>query len=516
MGLFDRLTRRTVNFAEGNSIQQARSQGTSEIGVSGDSFIGFEQTETRTDKLTVDDYIKMRQKDGTVASLYNILTLPVIGNGYEIKADENDANEEQANFIREALLDPPHKGGMDVPLSLVLADMLRATLEGFRLFEKVYQVIDGKVTYKKLASRDSRTITLQRSDDGGYGGAVQRANFKGEWYDVEIPAWKTFLFTFGKDKSFLYGESAFKAAYYHYDKKHRAYYIEELSGQARAVPPIVAGPDTTENFTETDTSKAKAMKALSQLGRLKPNVWKPKGLDITPLDMSVGAKDMMPYIDHQNTEMARSILAQFLMLGTSGSRAVGSWALSENHEDVFVTAIKGLMKNMEDHINYYLIPDLIDLNFANPAYPEFHYEDMTNDAKTALQAAFTALIQAGKVSDAVAKGVEEQVATSLDIDLDAIQKQLDKEAQKRADAGLAPAVAPPAAPQPPDAQNNPQPPQNAPQDKPAPKPINQEDRPGRPFNLASGSDRSPQPNAALILHRSSRSSISSKPTSRAA
>jgi hypothetical protein len=65
-------------------------------------------------------------------------------------------------------------------------------IEGFRVFEKVYEVRDdGKIVLKKLAPRDSQTLFLIRSDDGGYGGAHQRTMFKGTYVDVEIPAWKT-------------------------------------------------------------------------------------------------------------------------------------------------------------------------------------------------------------------------------------------------------------------------------------------------------------------------------------
>ena len=213
MGLLDRFTRtKPVNFAEGTSISRREISG-NEIGVSGQSVLtSFEGEEQRTDKYTVEDYIRMRQTDGTLSSLYNILTLPILAAAYSLEPDEADTSQEQLDFIKRMLFEPPHKGGMEIPMTLVLADMLRGVLEGFRVFEKVYAIRDGKIVLTKLASRDSTTVTLLRADDSGYGGVHQKTSFKGRDIDVIIPAGKTFLYTYGKDKNYLYGESAFKAA----------------------------------------------------------------------------------------------------------------------------------------------------------------------------------------------------------------------------------------------------------------------------------------------------------------
>ncbi|WP_427117082.1 hypothetical protein [Pseudarthrobacter scleromae] len=53
--------------------------------------------------------------------MYNILTLPILASGFEIEADEDDANGEQAEFIRKVLLNPVHKGGMEIPMPIILA-----------------------------------------------------------------------------------------------------------------------------------------------------------------------------------------------------------------------------------------------------------------------------------------------------------------------------------------------------------------------------------------------------------
>lgn len=456
MGLFG-LTRKNVNLSTPAKLPAG---GAAEVGVTGQSVMGgYEDTEARVDKLEVKDYVDARQNDGTLASLYNILTLPILASGFEIEPDEDDANGEQAEFIKKVLLNPVHKGGMEIPMPIILADMLRGVLEGFRLFEKVYGLDeDGRIIYKKLASRDSQTVMLQRAKDGGYGGAHQRTNYQGEYVDVVIPAWKTFLYTYGKDKNFLYGESAFKPAMYHYNMVHKLYYLANLSVQTGAVPPkVLSGP---ENYGKAE--KSAAMKAINLLGGVRTTAYIPDKLTLAPYDSSTGRIDPLPLIEHHKIEMARSVLAQSLMLGGTGASKGGSYALSKDHTDILMIAIEGVKRGIEDHINHYLIPDLIDLNFANPAYPEWHFEDMSSDAKDLVTTAFTQLVTSGSIDPAIQRGIEDRVAETLDIDREAIQKDLDKEAAKKvADAKAAGVEV--------DAQGNPLPPKPVVAENPKPQ-----------------------------------------------
>ena len=276
---------------------------------------------------------------------------------------------------------------------------------------------------------DGETVFLKRGWNGGYNGVHQRASFKGEWFDVEIPAWKTFLFTYGKDKNFLYGESAFKSAWYHYNVKHKLYHLANLAQQTSAVPPKVLSGPVEVNPAERN----RAMKMVEKLGGVRTTAYVPDQFTLTPYDSSKGASNPLPLIEHHNAEMARSVLAQFLMLGSSGSK-VGSFALSKDHSDLLMVALKGVMGTIEDHINYYLIPDLIDLNFANPLYPEWHFEDMTDDTQAIVLAAFTQMVTNGTVTDEMKEGIEDLVAEALDIDRDEITKRLEKEAAKKAAA----------------------------------------------------------------------------------
>lgn len=166
-----------------------------EVGVAGNVvFSGFDGEEKRTDSVSIQTYRDMLDKDTTVEALFNVFTLPIIATNYKINADEDDLNEEQAEFIRGCLFEPPYKGGMETPFSLFLDQLLLAAVDGFQLFERVYRLDDkSKFTLKKLAHRDSIGLTLKRDGHGGYNGVRQHVMYDGQDKDVIIPAYKTFL-----------------------------------------------------------------------------------------------------------------------------------------------------------------------------------------------------------------------------------------------------------------------------------------------------------------------------------
>ncbi|WP_285250245.1 hypothetical protein [Pseudarthrobacter sp. fls2-241-R2A-168] len=98
------------------------------------------------------------------------------------------------------------------------------------------------------------------------------------------------------------------------------------------------------------------MKAINLLSGIRTTAYIPDKLTLTPYDSSTGRIDPLPLIEHHKIEMARSVLAQSLMLGGTGASKGGSYALSKDHTDILMIAIEGVKRGIEDHINHYLIP----------------------------------------------------------------------------------------------------------------------------------------------------------------
>ena len=407
-----RIGRININLARQSKPKTDDEVGTSAATANGAASLLFNGEVINTDKITVSDLVKMRQEDGTASALYNIMTLPIMANPFSIEADPEDVNGVQAAFVKEALTRPSYKGGMSTPFSLVIADALRAVLEGYRLFEKVWTINeDGKLVYRKIASRDNSTLKILSDDRGGFNGVKQEAYIGGKFQTVIIPRDKCFLFTFGKEKNWLVGESAFRAAYYHYDKKHRLYYLAHQAVQQFAIAPKIgiAPPKATQD--DVDAAVAALDELATNSSAALPNGWT---MSTTPQG---GRIDPLTLIDHHDAAMARSILAHFIMLGSGGS--TGSWALSSDQSDMFILALRGLMDNLEEHITAYIVADLINYNFEVPHYPKFKFADLTTATTNIVKDTFSKVLDKnpGKVPDYVIEGVVQRMAELLEIEV---------------------------------------------------------------------------------------------------
>lgn len=363
-------------------------------------------------RIKIRDYVAMRQNDGMIAAIYNVMTLPIIANPWSIVPDALDTGSTQANVVTNNFTKPPHEGGMETSFDLVLADMLRAIAEGWRAYELVPTLsAEGYFIYKKIASRDNQTVTLNVTDKGDYNGFSQMA-YQGSKMDrVTIQPQNSFLFTYGKDKDWIVGESAFRSCYYNYIKKQKLFFLAEQAAQQFAIPPKVAIASDKAKQTGMDA----VTQALTDLG-VSSATTLPPGYSAAVLS-ATGRFDVVPLINLHNAEMARSALADFLLLG-SGTDS-GSWALSTDKTDMFVLALRGIMRNVEEHINNYLIPNLIDWNFETPHYPKFKFADITDQTSDTVKEAMQSLIQylpAG-IPDYIIKGITDKMAAQLGVQI---------------------------------------------------------------------------------------------------
>jgi hypothetical protein len=387
---------------------------TTEQGTSSDAGVPtlFEGETISRDKITTKDMLGMLDNDGTASAMYMVITEPIKANTWDIEPFDNSPEaKKQADEVREAMTLPPHMGGMTTPMSLVIADMLRAIIEGNRKYEKVFELRNGRIVYQKIAPRDDSSTVILQDDRGGFNGLRQRAYIGKEYKTVTIDRQYSFVFTYRKEFATLMGKSAFRAAYYHYEKKHRLYYIANQMAQFGALPPKKVTAPKGAKQKDIDLHVALA----DQLG-VSSTIGLPDGWELDAYDAAKGRYDPMGLIDHHNAEMARSILAQFMMLGTGGS--TGSWALSKDQSDMFIIALRGVMNSIEEHINSYVLPDLVNYNYESPKYPRFKFANLTDATVELLKEAMTLVfnkIEDGKLPEDLVTGVMDKLRTQLDI-----------------------------------------------------------------------------------------------------
>lgn len=369
----------------------------------------------------------MLNKDGTVKALYQILTLPILANKYRFVPDADDelvtgsgdakeTTHPQRDRVQDNFELPPHKGGLSIPLNSVIARMLRARLTGFQIFEKVWtKSPDNLIVYKKLAFRPADAVTILRDDNGGFAGFKQYVNKGGEFKEVTIPTDKAFLFTVNQDVDPVTGESDFRTAYYNFDKKHRLAYLYERQAETGAMPPKMLKVAGDNN--DTKEVKESNLRAIEDFG-LNTTVLVPQGYTIEPFDMGTGRLDPLPGIEYYNGEMARSVMAQQILMGTDGK--TGSYSLAETHSDILIMSLESTMRSIEQFINFYLIPQLHEYNFDTPLYCEFKYDDMTDETRQVAIDIFTKIIDKlpSGLSLEFLQKLQEQMAERLGIDVE--------------------------------------------------------------------------------------------------
>jgi SPP1 gp7 family putative phage head morphogenesis protein len=401
-----------TNLAKEPPPQTGIEIGTSTVGLMPSI---FNEEFIDTSKVKSEDYKKMLDSDGTIQALYNTIVMPILGSNWTIEPDEDDPKAiEQSAWVEDALRTPPHKGGMSTPFDLVLAQALRAVVEGYAGFEKVYAISDGKIVFRKIAWRDPNTITMRTDDRGGFNGLRQRAFIGSDYVDVKIPVDRCWLYTYGKEFHNLKGRSAFTAAYVAYDKKRRLLYLAEQQAQSDALKLKVVKGKEGGGQDELDATT----EAVDEVG-FKATVGLPYGYDVSTLNDQKGM-DLLPLIEFQNAEMARSVLAMFILLGT-GSKT-GSYSLSQDQSDFFIQALMSIRKSLEQHITSYLIPDLYKFNFDNPQYGTFKFEDITDSTIDLLKTTFVKLTEKDRLPDSVVEGIVQKMADKLDIDVDLMEE----------------------------------------------------------------------------------------------
>jgi len=337
-----------------------------ELGVTGTSVFSGRLSEEdynpdlRDDKAIV-VYDKMRKSDGQVKAALLACELPLRAATWEVKPASDSATDiEVADFISYNLFE-----GMTITWDDVLRHILLIFPFGFSVFEKVFEIREGKVCWRKLAPRLPRSvIEFELDDEGGLKGITQGA-FRGNTYErVSIPVAKLIVFVLEREGSNYRGQSLLRAAYKHWYYKDQLYRIDGMAAERHGLGiPLFQYP---EPITEADK------KVIGDIGeRLHAHQ---KGYISLPTTYTFDVKGVMGQlhnilgsIEHHDIQITRSILAQFINLG---SKEVGSYALSQDQSGFFLMALRAVGKLVCDTMNRYAIRQLVDYNFNVDAYPK--------------------------------------------------------------------------------------------------------------------------------------------------
>jgi hypothetical protein len=326
---------------------------------------------------------RMRKGDATVRVALLALKLPILSANWYIKAaSESPEDKHIADFVNEQLFNE---------MSITWHDFLRQSLlyldYGHFVWEIVYKdvVFQGKkyVGLRKLAPRLPNTILAWKTRDGKNG--IQQ--FTIEKNTVDIPIEKLLILVNEKEGDNWYGQSILRSAYKHWYIKDGLYQIEAVAHerQGLGVPYVKKKPGT---------SKADTIKAQELLQNMRANekgyLNIPDGWDIGFIDMKAGSiKDPQEAIKHHDTQIVKSVMAQFLNLGTVNT---GSYSLSANQSELFLLSEQSIAKQIRDAVQKYVVERLVDMNFVTEKYPTIEHEKIGTIDYTKLSTAVSALV----------------------------------------------------------------------------------------------------------------------------
>lgn len=393
-------------------------------GVPGEMLISsYSNEEQRVDELKIEDYRKMINNDGQVQMLWNAISNTISSAGIEIIDDpsyEGEEDSEEKIFIDECLTAPTWQGGMDISIDQVNRTMLRAFIEGFRLFEDVYKLgDDNKIRLARLAPRsagDDSGIKILVDNNGNYLGFKQHISFMGKMIDAEIrnegDIERATKSTFGEEFGSLYGRSGLKAAWYHYDKAHKGMYLNHVGHEFGASK--LRYLKTKGNMTEDKTKALVEVAAkISQNGVLAIPETEAEITFESVSDAAVMAVGRDTIKDHYSM-ITKSILAQFVDLGTTET---GSRALGESQISFFKEGLQTMGSILIENPWNRVIASLIKLNFNGDIYPRLKLNKIEDKTAELLYNSFIELLKQGSVTDSVKAEIQKLGSKGIGLDI---------------------------------------------------------------------------------------------------
>ncbi|KPV42013.1 phage portal protein family protein [Alicyclobacillus ferrooxydans] len=367
-----------------------------EIGYTGNLiFSGLPMDEYNPDLAfpqSVQVYDQMRRSDGQVAGVLNAMKLPIRSAKWYVEPDDDAKDkglaEKIAEFVEWNLLG----GGMKFSWDDHLREALLMLDFGFSMFEKVFRFdeYEGKpvIVLDKYAPRVAPSIwRFPQDEKTGAIIAVQQLNvYTGEFYD--IPLSKSRLYTYQREGDNPIGISALRAAYKHWYIKDALYRIVAVGVEKG----LIGTPYATLPKGTSDTDRTRILETLTAMRVAEEaGATFPEGVTVSILEGKSNAVNAMPFIEHMDTQIARSMLAQFINLGTMSSASGGSYALGNTMVGMFVMGLEAIAGYIAGEVQKD-IEQLVEWNFGKDApVPILKHGSINIDSVTDRMTAIAAL-----------------------------------------------------------------------------------------------------------------------------
>jgi SPP1 gp7 family putative phage head morphogenesis protein len=441
MALLDFL-KRTPTVPEATKIPQNRKFQRVAQGTSGEMIArAFEDTEQKQGDITLQDLRIMKDQDGQIQMLLNAINNTILQSGVKIVDDpdyDSEEESEQKQFIEKNLLQPVYKGGMRKSMDLLNRYFLRAFEEGFRTFEIIYRNEGSQILLDYLAPRagkDTNEFQLVVDNKGDFVGFQQRTSFKSEMFDVKVindtDIKKVLNVVYGREYGSNYGRSGLMSARYHYDKAHKLMFLSHIASELGSVK---FRRFITEGILPEEKRTA-LLDVMDKIGLESVMLYNKQDGELIFDDVSDAnvMEATMQMVDRHYSLMSKSVLAQFVDLGSSSSQT-GSRSLGDSQMKFFKQGVQSVATILIENAWNEIIPDLIRMNFKEMIVPKLIVNPIDDDVSELLYEAFRELISKGDISDSIKKEIQIKGSDKLHLDITAEMLEEDEAKKQEHDA----------------------------------------------------------------------------------
>lgn len=339
-------------------------------------------------KRAIKKYREMRENDSTIGAVMYAVEQILRDVDMKVKpADDSEAAKREAEFVESVLNDMEHT------LDDHISESLSFLSYGFAWFEVVYKrregmgtqnpkkrskYNDGRIGVRKIASRAPWTVSRFDVDQktGEILGMYQEGSFGNQKH--YIPSRKSLYYRTTSINNDPSGRPIIRNAYTSYEFLNNLQAIEAIAVE-RELAGIPVARVPAEYLSADATAGQKAF--INELQTILRDVkFNEQGYIVIPSDTypgkdgeptntrmvdvelmsSQGSRniDIDPIVRRYQHDIARSVLSEFLMLGSQG----GSYALSKSKTDLFLRALESYIQTVVDVLNKQLVERLWELN----------------------------------------------------------------------------------------------------------------------------------------------------------
>jgi hypothetical protein len=345
------------------------------------------------DSISIETYRKMAKHYQVAASLA-IMSYSIQQIDWFIQAD----NKTVKKVLTQAI---------DKIWNRIIRSVTKSFIYGYSPNVKVFMIekIDGisYIVYKNIKDLNVADVEVVVDKWGNYDGFWYR---KGTSDEVRVFPEYSFWYTNQMENGNLYGESLLKNIYkpwWFSEKIHQFAnrYYERFGeplviGRAPSGASIKDGSGTVRAAQEVMNEIISNIRNHSsvQLPSDKNEITKDYLYELSYLESQMRGYDFEGYLSRLDTEISRGMFLPDLMLG--GQKG-GSYALGSAQIQAFYTNLMGIMDNIVDYVNLYIIPQLIEYNFEKNKNAKFAYQPLTVDSKKNILDMVMQLIKLNKV-----------------------------------------------------------------------------------------------------------------------